>query len=257
MTKIPELLAMLKAGVHFGHQKSRRHPKMAPYIFTQRNGVHVFDLEATQAELEKTLESVKNLAAQGKVVLFVGTKKQAKETVKEAAKSCGMPYLVERWIGGLLTNFPEVKKRLRKYEELKELFKSGEAERYTKKEQLVLKKKMEKMEKYLEGLVGIEKMPDALYVASVHAEKTAITEASRTGTEIVGVCDTNCNPSKVDYLIPANDDAVNSIKMMAELVAAAVAEGKAEWEKKKSEMPKPTRQVKKVVRNSEVKEESI
>ena len=259
MNKVPELLAMLKAGVHFGHQKSRRHPKMAPYIFTVRNGVCVFDLEATQVELEKTLESVKNLAAQGKVVLFVGTKKQAKEIVKSAAEACGMPYLVEKWIGGLLTNFPEVKKRLRNLAELKEQFKTGEIEKYTKKEQLVLKKKMDKMEKYLAGLAGIEKKPDVLYVASVHAEKTAIIEAKRTNTQIVGVCDTNCNPSNVDYLVPANDDAVNSIKMVAELISAAISEGKAMWEKKQAEMPKPVERktVKRVVRNSETKDESI
>ena len=235
MSKIPSLVDMLKAGAHFGHQTSRRHPKMAPYIFTQRNGVHVFDLEATQVELEKTLNHIKELAASGKVVLFLGTKKQAKEAVKNAAISCKMPYLVERWIGGALTNFPEVKKRLRKYQEIKTQFETGEIERYTKKEIIILKQKMEKMEKYLLGLVGLEKMPDAVYFASLHAEKTAVAEAKKTGVEIIAVCDTNANPTKADYIIPANDDAVNSIKMMAELVAGAINEGRVEYEKRKLE----------------------
>jgi len=235
--KIPGLVEMLKAGVHFGHQTSRRHPKMAKYIFTARNGVHVFDLEETQKELQKTLDHVKELASNGKTILFLGTKRQSQEVVKNTAIDCGMPYLVERWIGGLLTNFPEVQKRLRKYKELKEEFKSGEVERYTKKEGLSLKKKMEKMEKYLIGLVGIDKMPDALYIASIHNEKTAVTEATRLGVEIIGVCDTNTNPTKVAHIIPANDDAVNSIRMITELVGEAVKEGKAEFEKKKIEAP--------------------
>jgi len=262
MSKIPNLVDMLKAGAHFGHQTSRRHPKMAPYIFTQRNGVHVFDLELTQVELEKTLNHVKELAANDKTVLFLGTKKQAKEAVKNSAISCGMPYLVERWIGGMLTNFPEVKKRLRKYNELKTQFANGEIERYTKKEILNLKQKMEKMEKYLIGLVGLEKLPDALYVASVHAEKTAILEAQRMGVEIIGVCDTNANPTKTDWMIPANDDAVNSIKMITELIADAINEGKVEFQKKRSEevrevKPAPKKEFKKRETIGDSKEESI
>lgn len=233
--KMPSLVEMLKAGVHFGHQTSRRHPKMAPYIFTARNGVHVFDLEETQKELQKTLDHIKDLTSQGKIILFLGTKRQSQAVVKNAAMSCGMPFLVERWVGGLLTNFPEVKKRLKKYKELKEEFASGEVERYTKKEQLSLKKKLEKMEKYLVGLTDIEKMPDALYIASVHHEKTAVMEATRLGVEIIGVCDTNTNPTKADYIIPANDDAVNSIRIITDLVAEAVNEGKVEYEKKKAD----------------------
>ena len=254
MSKIPNLVDMLKAGAHFGHQTSRRHPKMAPYIFTQRNGVHVFDLELTQVELEKTLNHVKELASNGKTVLFLGTKKQAKEAVKNSAINCGMPYLVERWIGGMLTNFPEVKKRLRKYNELKTQFANGEIERYTKKEILNLKQKMEKMEKYLIGLVGLEKLPDAIYVASVHAEKTAILEAQRMGVEIIGVCDTNANPTKTDWMIPANDDAVNSIKMITELIADAINEGKLEFQKKRAEEVK---EVKPAVKKEFKKRENI
>lgn len=236
MSKLPSLVEMLKAGVHFGHQGSRWHPKMQPYIFGSRNGVHVIDLEKTQEELEKTLNYLKTLASQGKVVLFVGTKRQARELVKSAAEACGMPYVIERWIGGLLTNFEEFKRRLKKYKSLKEQIVSGEIMKYTKKEQSTLKKKLEKMDKYLSGLVMLEKLPDVLYIADLRVEKTAVTEARKVGVPIAAVCDTNVDPTKATYIIPANDDAVNSIKMMADLVAQAINTGKQEFEKSKVEM---------------------
>lgn len=236
MFKLPTLLEMLKAGVHFGHQTSRWHPKMKDYIFGSRNGVHIIDLERTTQELEKTLDFVKTLATQGKVLLFVGTKHQARELVRQAAISCGMPYLTERWIGGLLTNFSEVKRRLKKYAELKEQFGTGEIERYSKKEQLMLKKKLDKMDKYLVGLTDLKEMPDALYIVDLRAEKTAVAEAGRMNVPMVAVTDTNVNPTKANYIIPANDDAVNSIKMMVNLVAEAVNYGRLEWEKKKADM---------------------
>jgi small subunit ribosomal protein S2 len=172
--KMPTLLEMLKAGVHFGHQKSRWHPKMEQFIFGVRNGVHIIDLEKTQVQLEKALEYTKNLAAKGHVILFVGTKRQAREAIKAAAMSCEMPYLVERWIGGLLTNFEEVKRRLKKYKNLKDMFDSGEIEKYTKKEQVVMKKQLEKLDKYLIGLTGLEKLPDAVYIADMRTEKTNV-----------------------------------------------------------------------------------
>lgn len=243
MSKIPNFLEMLKAGVHFGHQKSRWHPKMKPYIFGVRNGVQIINLEKTVEELERTLNFVKTLASNGKVILFVGTKRQAREIVKSAAEACGMPYLVERWIGGMLTNFPEVKRRLKKYANLKEQVKSGEIERYTKKEQLDIKREIEKMDKYLIGLTKLEKVPDALYIADMRTEKTAIAEAKRTGVTIVGVCDTNVNPLDAEYVIPANDDAVNSIKMIAGLVTEAVSEGAKELEKKKLAIVKEEKKV--------------
>ena len=232
---MPTLLEMLKAGVHFGHQKSRWHPKMEQYIFGVRNGVHIIDLEKTQEQLEKALNYVKNLAAKGQVILFVGTKRQAREITKAAAISCEMPYLVERWIGGLLTNFDEVKRRLKKYHNLKEMFASGEIEKYTKKEQVTMKKQLEKLDKYLIGLTSLDKMPDALYIADMRTEKTALAEAERTEVPTVAVCDTNVNPEQVNYAIPANDDAVNSIKLIVEIVAEAVKEGRKEFEKKKLE----------------------
>ncbi len=238
MSKMPTLLEMLKAGVHFGHQKSRWHPKMEKFIFGARNGVHIIDLEKTQEQLEKALNYVKNLAAKGQVILFVGTKRQARSIIKEAAEKCEMPYLVERWIGGLLTNFEEVKRRLKKYHNLKEQFAGGEIEKYTKKEQVTMKKQLEKMDKYLMGLTKLEKMPDAVYIADMRTEKTALAETERTEMPTVAVCDTNVNPEKVNYAIPANDDAVNSIKMIADLISEAVNEGRKEFEKKKLERAK-------------------
>ncbi len=223
---------MLQAGVHFGHQVSRWHPKMKPYIFTDRNGVHVIDLEQTQIKLKETLEAVKNLAAEGKVILFITTKPQAREIVKEAALSCDSPYLVDRWLGGMLTNFNEIKKMIKKYNDLKEKQASGELERYTKKEQSDFAKEIESMGLYLAGLAKLKKMPDALFIPALQREKTAVVEANKMNVTIIGVADTNANPDKADYFIPANDDAINSIKMMVNLIAEAVKEGKAEFEKK-------------------------
>jgi small subunit ribosomal protein S2 len=228
MTQIPSLLEMLKAGVHFGHQGSRWHPKMEPYIFGTKNGIHVIDLEKTSIELEKSLALVKKMSSEGKVILFVGTKRQARAIIKEAAEACGMPFLVERWIGGLLTNFEECQRRLKKYKMLREQVATGEIEKYTKKEQSTFKKQLMKMDKYLSGLIALEKIPDALYIADLRVEKTALTEARRVGVPVVAVCDTNVDPTKATQIIPANDDAVNSIKMMAKLISEAIAEGKEE-----------------------------
>lgn len=229
--KIPSLLEMLQAGVHFGHQASRWHPKMKPYIFTQRNTIHVIDLERTQAELEKTLAAVKQMAAAGKTILFATTKPQGREIVKQAAIDCGMPYLVERWMGGLLTNFSEMKRLFKKYLSLKSQQASGELERYTKAEQLKIGKELEKKDKFLSGLARLEKLPDALFIPSVQQEKTAVTEANQLGVPIIGVCDTNANPALVTHVIPANDDAVNAIAMIVNLVRDAIKEGREEWEK--------------------------
>ncbi len=231
--KTPTILEMLQAGVHFGHQSSRWHPKMKPNIYTDRGGVHVIDLDRTQVKLVETLEAVKKIAAEGKVILFISTKPQAKEIVKEAAVSCGMPYLVERWLGGMLTNFVEIKKLIRHYNEMTAIQGKPEIEKYTKKEQLKMTKELVKMDKYLSGLATIEKMPDALFIPSLQKERTAVAEAKKMHITIVGVADTNANPDEADYFIPANDDAVNSIKMMVDLVAEAVKEGNKEWERNK------------------------
>lgn len=226
--KIPSILEMLQAGVHFGHKKSRWHPKMKEFIFTERNGIHVIDLEKTQAKLEEVLPQIKQMAASGKMILFVTTKPQAKEIVKNAAIDCGMPFLVDRWIGGLLTNFPEMKKRITRYISLKEQQSKGELEKYTKKEQIEIAKELLKMDVSLGGLTLLKKMPDAIFIPSMQREKTAVTEANKMNVAVIGITDTNANPAKSDYFIPANDDAVKSIEMLVKLVAEAVKEGKKE-----------------------------
>lgn len=238
MTQIPSMMDLLKSGMHFGHQKSRWHPKMKPYIFGVRNGVHIVDLERTVEQLEKALEYTRSLAAAGKVVLFVGTKRQAQPLVKAAAESCGMPFLTERWIGGLLTNFDETKQRIKKYKNLKLQIASGEIEKYTKKEQIDLVKSVAKMDRYLAGLTNLDKMPDAMFIIDMRVCKTAVNEGLRTNVPIIGVCDTNVNPDDATFVIPANDDAVNSIRVISDLMAEAVNEGKADWEKNKIAMEK-------------------
>ncbi len=233
MKNIPTLLEMLQAGVHFGHQVSRWHPKMKPYLFTERNGVHVINLEMTAEKVKEAMAVVTEMVANGKVIVFVTTKPQGKEVVRAAAIDCGMPYLVERWVGGLLTNFTEIKKLIKKYNMLKTQQANGELERYTKKEQLEIAKSLTKMDITLAGLATLEKMPDALFIASVQREKTAVTEAVSMRVPIIGICDSNANPDKVDHIIPANDDAVNAITMIVGLMAEAVKEGKKEAEKRK------------------------
>ncbi len=231
--KIPSIMEMLQAGVHFGHQTSRWHPKMKPFIFTERNGVHVIDLEKTQEKAKETYEAVKKLAAQGKKIVFVSTKPQAREIVKAAAIDCGMPYLIDRWVGGFLTNFPEIKKLIKGYVDMKEKQRTGELEKYTKKEQLTIKKDLEKKDVLLAGLAEVTEMPEAIFLPALQREKTAVTEANRTGVTVIGIADTNANPLKSNHFIPANDDAVKAITMMVNLIAEAVKEGTKEFEKSK------------------------
>ncbi len=246
--KYPSILEMLQSGVHFGHKDSRWHPKMKPYIFTERNRVHIINLEETEKQLKEILPIVKAMAAEGKKILFVSTKPQAREIVKAAAIDCGMPYLTDRWLGGMLTNFSEIKKLIKRYVEMKDKQTKGELGHYTKKEQLEISKDLEKKDGYLAGLVSLTRMPDALFIPSMQREKTAVTEANRMGIEIIGVCDTNANPLKATYVIPANDDAVKSIQMMVGLVAEAAKEGVVEFEKnnaaKIAALPKPVKKEK-------------
>ena len=229
--KIPSILEMLQAGVHFGHQTTRRHPKMDEYIFTKRNGVHIIDLEKTRSKTEEFLAEVQKMAKDGKKILFVSTKPQAKEIVKQAAISCGMPYLVDRWVGGLITNFSEIKKLIARYNKLKEEQASGELEKYTKKEQIDIAKQLIKMDISLAGLASLKELPDALFIPSLQREKTAVTEATKMNVPVIGISDTNANPEKAKFFIPANDDAINSIKMMVNLVAGAIKEGVDKQEK--------------------------
>lgn len=232
--QLPSLVELLQAGVHFGHKKSRWHPKMKPFIYTERNGVHIIDLEKTQQSLEKMHEAVANMVADGKVILFTTTKPHAREIVREAAIACEMPYLVDRWIGGMLTNFDEIKKLIKKYLDLQELKQSGEIERYTKKEQVLMEKDLVKMHQTLAGLVTLHKMPDVIFTPTMQREKTAITEANKMHVPIIAVCDTNANPIKAQVIVPGNDDAINSLKVLVAAVRDAVLEGRERA--KKNEM---------------------
>lgn len=226
--KIPTVLEMLQAGVHFGHKGSRWYPKMKPFIFTQRNQVHIIDLEKTQSQLEIVLPQIKQMAMDGKKILFVSTKPQAKAIVRKAAEDCGMPFLVDKWIGGMLTNFAEIRKLTKKYMTMKEQIEKGELGKYTKKEQLEISKQVEKMDKYLSGLTTLDNKPDVVFIPSMQCEKTTVTEANAMEIPIIGVCDTNANPLKAEYVIPANDDAVKSIELIVGLVRDAIKEGVAE-----------------------------
>ncbi|MEK7102530.1 MAG: 30S ribosomal protein S2, partial [Patescibacteria group bacterium] len=196
--------------------------------------VHVINLETTRKKLEEALEAARAMAAEGKVILFVGTKKQSQDIVRQYAEQCGMPYIVERWIGGLVTNFSELSKVIKKYLLLKEKKEKGELEKYTKKEQLEFEQEIERLGHMVSGVATLERLPDALFITDMRLEKTARTEAERKGMIVFGVCDTNANPKHATYVIPANDDAVNAITMVVSLMAEAIAEGRAEWKEKQA-----------------------
>ena len=228
MPKIPTLVEMLEAGVHFGHRTSRWHPKMDKFIFGARGGFHVIDLEVTQKQLETVLNTVKGIASRGGNILFVGTKQQTKSLVKTYAEACGMPHVTERWLGGTITNFTQVKKTLKRLKTLRDQRDKGELRKYTKKEQVLIGREIEEMEAKIGGIVDMERIPEAIFVLDTRLDKTAVMEARTIGVKVVGLCDTNVNPGLVDYIIPANDDAVNSIEMMCRLVSESIQEGAAE-----------------------------
>ncbi|MBI2607261.1 MAG: 30S ribosomal protein S2 [Candidatus Doudnabacteria bacterium] len=224
------LIDMLKAGVHFGHKTSLWNPKMKPYIFAARNNIHILDLEKTKQKLIEALEYVQDLVSKGGVVLFVGTKRQAKEGVRKAAESCGMPYVVTRWLGGTFTNFRTVQKSIRKMERLEKLVADGEISKYTKKEQLMIKREIEKMKTFFSGIKDMKRLPEAVFIVDVKYDKIPVEEAHQSGIKVIGLTDTNTDPSKVDYVIPSNDDAIKVITFMTQVFAEAVSEGKAKFD---------------------------
>jgi small subunit ribosomal protein S2 len=231
MPEIPDLLTMLKSGVHFGHQQARRHPKMEPYIFTAKSGFHIINLEKTQEKLKEALDFVKKIVSNGGTILFLSTKRQAKPIVEKYAKECEMPYITEHWLGGTFTNFVEIKKIIKRFSNLKKEKATGELEKYTKKEKLEFDREIEKLELAVGGIESLTKIPDAVFVCGVKTEKTAVLESIKKNIPIVAMCDTNINPEKITYPIPANDDAVKSIELITSLVAQAVKEGLAERNK--------------------------
>ena len=217
---------LLEAGVHFGHQTRRWDPKMAEYIFQARNGIHIIDLQKTSKKLDEAYSFIKEQAEEGKTILFVGTKKQAQECMKEAALKCGMYYVDQRWLGGMLTNFETIRTRVQRLKDLETMEADGTFDILPKKEVILLKKEMEKLEKNLGGIKDMEQLPGVIFLIDPKKERIAILEAKKLGIPVVGLVDTNCNPEELDYPIPGNDDAIRAVKLIADVMANAVIEGK-------------------------------
>ena len=216
---------LLEAGVHFGHQTRRWDPRMAEYIFQARNGIHIIDLQKSSKKLDEAYAFVKSQVEEGKTVLFVGTKKQAQECMKEAAIRCGMYYVDQRWLGGMLTNFDTIQKRIKRLKDLETMQEDGTFDVLPKKEVILLKKEMEKLEKNLGGIKEMDKLPGVIFLVDPKKERIAILEARKLDIPVVGLVDTNCNPQDVDYCIPGNDDAIRAVKLIADSIANAVIEG--------------------------------
>ena len=226
MKKLPSLEQMLKAGMHFGHRKSRWHPKMEPFIFTQRNNVHIINLSKSRELLSEALEFIKKTVSENKTILFVGTKNQVKKPLKKLALDSGMPYICEKWLGGCLTNFLIIKKTIKKYIDLVNKKESGKLTKYTKKEQLDFDRQITKLDLKVGGLVTLNKLPEVMFIWDIKKEKTALVEAKKRNITIIAICDTNVNPTGIDYVIPSNDDATKTIELVLESVAEAIKEGK-------------------------------
>jgi small subunit ribosomal protein S2 len=231
---------LLEAGVHFGHLKKKWNPKMLPYIFAEKKGIHIIDLNKTVEGLQEAAAALKSIARSGKKIMFVATKKQAKEIVTECAQRVNMPYVTERWLGGMLTNFNTVRKSVKKMQSIEKMLNDGTLDSITKKERLTLARDKEKMEKVLGGIAQISRVPAALFLVDIGHEHIALAEARRLGITTIGMVDTNSDPNKVDFSIPANDDATKSIAIVTNYIAAAIAEGLAERQAQKDDEPAET-----------------
>ncbi len=227
---------LLEAGCHFGHLKRKWNPAMAPYIFMERNGIHIIDLHKTVAKIDNAAEALKQIAKSGKKILFVATKKQAKEIVAEKAASVAMPYVIERWPGGMLTNFPTIRKAVKKMANIDKLIADGTYDKLSKRENLQIRRKRAKLEKNLGSIADLSRLPAALFVVDVMKENIAVREANRLGIPVFGIVDTNSNPNNIDYVIPANDDATKSIEIIVDACCAAIAEGIEERKAEKVDM---------------------
>ncbi len=254
---------LLEAGVHFGHLKRKWNPAMAPYIFMERNGIHIIDLYKTIAKVDEAAEVLKNLAKQGKKVLFVATKKQAKQVVADKAASIGMPYVIERWPGGMLTNFPTIRKAIKKMTTIDKMTKDGTFDNLSKREKLQITRQRAKLEKTLGSIVDLTRLPSALFVVDVMKEHIAVREANRLGIPVFGMVDTNSDPNNIDYVIPANDDATKSIEVVMNAVCEAMNEGLQERKAEKvdaeaageGEAPKRERRTKAAIKKAPAKKE--
>ena len=223
---IVSMKQLLEAGVHFGHQTRRWNPKMAPYIFTERNGIYIIDLQKTVKKLEEAYYFVRDLAAEGESILFVGTKKQAQEAIREEASRVGMYYVNARWLGGMLTNFKTMRQRIARLNQLKKMQEDGTFDMLPKKEVAGLQLEIEKLERYLGGVKDMSKLPGALFIVDPRKERNAIAEAKKLGIPVVAIVDTNCDPDEIDYVIPGNDDAIRAIKLISQTMANAAQEGR-------------------------------
>lgn len=226
MANVISMKQLLEAGVHFGHQTRRWNPKMAEYIFTERNGIYIIDLQKTVKKVEEAYYFVKDVAEQGGEVLFVGTKKQAQDSIKEEAERVGMYYVNARWLGGMLTNFNTIKKRIERLAQINKMEEEGTFDLLPKKEVIKLKAQRDKLEKYLGGIKDMKKLPSCMFIVDPRKEKIAIAEAKKLGIPVVAIVDTNCDPDEVDYVIPGNDDAIRAVKLIASTIANAIIEGR-------------------------------
>jgi len=226
---------LLESGVHFGHQTRRWNPKMEQYIFTERNGIYIIDLQQTVRLIDKAYDYVKEQAGEGKEILFVGTKRQAQETIKTEAERCGMPYVNERWLGGMLTNYQTIKKRIDRLEELEEMEEDGTFEVLPKKEVIELERERDKLKKFLGGIRDMDGLPDVVYITDPRKESIAVSEARKLDIPIVSIVDSNCDPDLIDYVIPGNDDAIRAVKLISSVIADAVLEGKQGEQSKENE----------------------
>ena len=217
---------LLEAGVHFGHQTRRWNPKMAEYIFTERNGIYIIDLQKTVKKLEEAYMFVRDIAAECDEILFVGTKKQAQDSIKEEAQRCGMPYVNARWLGGMLTNFSTIKRRIKRLGQLQAMKADGTFDILPKKEAAKLDLEIEKLEKFMGGITEMKKQPAAMFIVDPRKERIAVAEAKKLGIPIIAIVDTNCDPDEIDYVIPGNDDAIRAVKLIAGAMADAVIEGR-------------------------------
>ncbi len=229
--------ALLESGVHFGHRTNKWNPKMRPYIFTERNGIHIIDLQQTVKLLEEAAEKVRDVVAQGGTILFVGTKRQAQETIQEEAERCGMPYVNMRWLGGTLTNWITIQERIVELNRLEKMFETGEAQLLTKKERLLLERDINRLDTRLSGLRTMKTLPDLLFVVDIERDDTAVREAVSKEIPVLAMVDTNCDPRYIDYVIPSNDDAIRAIKLLVARIADAVLEGKMMRKDDEEEMP--------------------
>ncbi len=226
MSNVISMKQLLEAGVHFGHQTRRWNPKMAEYIFTERNGIYIIDLQKTVKKVEEAYYFIRDLAMSGEEVLFVGTKKQAQDSIKEEAERVGMYYVNARWLGGMMTNFKTIQKRIDRLAQIDKMEEEGTFELLPKKEVTKLKGERDKLEKYLGGIKNMKKLPGALFVVVPRKEKIAIAEAKKLGIPVVAIVDTNCDPDEVDYVIPGNDDAIRAVKLIASTISNAIIEGR-------------------------------